>query len=158
MLLFATWNIGTIVDDFGDPTGDGFVYTTLEGTFSNSATSNSTAVVRISARFTFDPYPREQWDFEIHDYNWDNPTESFYDNSVATIKIKEESGKVSTFIRKNSELAHNWNTLFDVDGKNFTEMLRRNNILKVNISIERCKYNFTIDCSDFNDVYDGREE
>ncbi|MCM1439495.1 MAG: hypothetical protein NC131_09905 [Roseburia sp.] len=43
-----TWQIGNYVDEFGEPTGRKYVYTTIEGgTFSNSATQNSqlTAIV-----------------------------------------------------------------------------------------------------------------
>ncbi len=43
-----TWQIGNYVNEFGEPTGHKYVYTTIEGaTFSNSATQNSqlTAIV-----------------------------------------------------------------------------------------------------------------
>ncbi len=43
-----TWQIGSYVDEFGEPTGHKYVYSSVEsGTFSNSATQNSklTAIV-----------------------------------------------------------------------------------------------------------------
>ena len=151
---YAEWKIGTIVDDFGDPTGESFIYSLVEGTFSNSATSNSKAMIRVLAEVDVSPYPTVHWRFEIHDYNWDNPTESFYDDSSATIKIKEDNGSITTFINNNSKYFHDWNSLGLADGNTFTQMLKRNNVLKVNISIERYKYNFTIDCSDFKSVFE----
>lgn len=150
---FASWQIGTVVDDFGDTTGEGFVYSLTEGTFSNSATSKSTAYIRVLASFISDPYPKERWTFEIHDYNWDNPIERFYDNSLAIIKIKEDDGTVTTFTRKNSEGVYIWNSLEVSDGYAFTEMLERNSTLKISISIENYRYNFTLDCRDFYSVY-----
>lgn len=154
LFIYADWQIGTIVDDFGDPTGEGFVYTLVEGTFSNSATSNSKACVRVLANFESSPYPTVYWIIEPHTYNWDNPVEDFYDDSSATIKIKEENGSITTFINNNSKYYHNWNSLGVDDGKILTELLKRNKVLKVSISIESYKYNFTIDCSDFNNVFE----
>lgn len=153
--LFAEWSIGAIVDDFGDPTDEGFVYTIEEGSFSNSATSNSKSIIRIVSEFIIDPYPCERWVLEIHNYNWDNPVDDFYDDSRAVIKIKEEDGSVVTFTKDNSKYIHAWNYLNAQDGYLFTKILRRNNFVKVNVSIEGYKYNFVIDCTDFSDVFDS---
>lgn len=152
--LFAKWSVGQIVDDFDDPTGEEFVYLLTEGTFSNTATSNSKSCVRVLSQFVTTPYPSERWTFEVHDYNWDNPVDDYYDDSTATIKIKEDNGNVVTFTKSNSEYSHSWNTLKPADGYRFTQMLKDNNSLKVSISIEKSKYVFTIDCSDFNDIFD----
>lgn len=154
MSLFAKWSVGQVVDDFDDPTGEEFVYTLIEGTFANSATSNSKACIRVLTKFSANPYPEESWEFEIHDYNWDNPVDDYYDDSSATIKIKDDNGKVTTFKKSNSEYAHTWNILNSSDGHKFTQLLKDNNSLKVNITIENSKYVFTIDCRDFTDMYD----
>lgn len=75
--LFAEWQIGNVVDDFGDPTGEKFVYTIVDGTFSNSATTSSSCSIRILAKYTVTPFPKEQWVFEIHEYGFDNPVNNF---------------------------------------------------------------------------------
>lgn len=154
MSLFAKWSIGQVVDDFDDPTGEEFIYTITEGTFANSATTNSKACIRVSAEFSANPYPEETWTFEIHDYNWDNPINDYYDDSSATIKIKDSNEKVTTFTKSNSEIAHTWNTLKENDGYKFTQLLKDNDSLKVSIAIENSRYVFTIDSSDFNEVFD----
>ena len=59
------WKIGDYVDDFGDPTGEHYVYQNIIGSFSNSATSNSSLKVfvkvyrfqdRIHVDFKYDEY------------------------------------------------------------------------------------------------------
>ncbi len=46
---FGTWELSHYVDEFRNPTGENFIRTTVYGTFSNSATTNSdlTAVVQV---------------------------------------------------------------------------------------------------------------
>jgi hypothetical protein len=151
--LFATWLVGDVVDDFGDPTGDSYIYTLTEGTVSNLDTTQSKAYVKVLARFSAVPKPRATWTFEVHDYSWDNPVKGFFDASGATIKIKEDDGTVQTTYSTNSSVLHDWNTLSVVAGNYFTVMLSSNQNLKVSISIENTKYSFAIDCTGFWDTF-----
>lgn len=48
------WGIGDYVDDFGDPTGDQFVYQVINGTFSNTATAGS--ILRVTLKFSKSRY------------------------------------------------------------------------------------------------------
>lgn len=48
------WGIGNYVDDFGDPTGDQFVYQVINGTFSNTATAGS--ILRVTLNFSKSQY------------------------------------------------------------------------------------------------------
>ena len=44
---YGDWLVGNYVDDFGDPTGETYIYTVSTGTFSNTATSGSDLTVGI---------------------------------------------------------------------------------------------------------------
>ena len=44
---FGIWKIGNYVDEFKEPTGRGFVYTEVNGTFSNSATTDANLLARL---------------------------------------------------------------------------------------------------------------
>lgn len=93
--LFAEWQIGDFIDDFGDITGEHFLYCMAEGTFSNSATSNSPCIVRVVANLNnvyLVPYV-SKFEFEIHEYNNDNPVQEFYEDSKSIIRIKDDLGK-----------------------------------------------------------------
>lgn len=151
--LFATWRVGDIVDDFDDPTGDHFVYSTLEGTFSNTATSSSKTDIRLCQEFVKDTVPAVRWIFEIHNYNWDNPVENFYSDSTATIKIKADDGTVTTFSKSNSKYGTYWNIIAGKDARTLTKLLISNKTLKFSITIEKTKYSFTVDCSGYSEVF-----
>lgn len=151
--LSATWNIGEVVDDFGDPTGEGFLYSLTNGTFGNSATSNSTSPMRVYIDFNDSSMPTAVVVFEPHAYDWDNPVEDFYDSSVATIKFKDDAGNVTSITSSNSKYGHNWNRLGGQDAIKVINLFLKNKTIKVSIKIESYSYNFTIDCSDFASAY-----
>lgn len=142
--LFAEWNTGNIVDDFGDPTGKKFVYTTVDGTFSNSATTSSPCSVRIIAKYEVNPFASENWAFEIHNYGFDNPVNTFSSDSEGTIKIKDELKEISTFKTSNNKYENCWNKLNGNYSSKFTKLVKNNNNLKVAVSCESTRYNFSI--------------
>jgi len=143
--LFAEWKIGNVVDDFGDPTGEKFVYTIVDGTFSNSATTSSPCSVRILAQYKGVPFPQEEWVFEIHEYGFDNPINNFYPSSEASIKFKDDLGKVYSYDTKNSKYATNlWNTLAGPRAIEITNLIASNQRIKVAVSCETTRYNFEI--------------
>lgn len=151
--LSATWNVGNIVDDFDDPTGEHFVYATVEGTFSNTATTSSKTVIRLCQEFVKDTAPAVRWILEIHNYNWDNPVEDFYSDSTATIKIKADDGTITTFSKSNSKYGTYWNIIAGQDARTLTKLLSSNKVLKFSITIEKTKYSFTVDCSGYSEVF-----
>ena len=67
------WEIGAHVDDFGEPTGERFVYSNVLGVFGNSATANSTLRVHITSSYedslccvclAFDEYNDGTYEYE----------------------------------------------------------------------------------------------
>lgn len=155
-LLFASWQIGNYVDDFGDNTGEHFAYTWIDGNFSNSATSNSNCRVRIIGNINAQNNGLTHmvtWEFEIHEYG-NNPPNGFYSDSSAVIRVKDDAGKVYTFKTSNTEYFKNWNCLTGQDAITFYNLITSNKNIKVAISIENTKYNFTIGCSDAKPILD----
>lgn len=149
--LFAEWQIGDFIDDFGDTTGEHFLYCMAEGTFSNSATSNSPCIVRVVANLNnvyLVPYV-SKFEFEIHEYNNDNPVQEFYEDSKSIIRIKDDLGKTTSYTESNSKYSNNWNVLYNNDMESFYQQLVSNNLIKVAISCEGTKYNFSIPSDGF---------
>lgn len=152
--LFAEWKIGNVVDDFGDPTGEKFVYTIVEGTFSNSATASSPCSIRVLAQFSVTPFPEEEWIFEIHEYGFDNPVNNFSSSSEANIKLKDDSGKIYSYDTQNYKYANHWNRLRYNNAKQLTELLANNNKIKVAVSCGSTRYNFEVPADGANEVID----
>lgn len=155
--LFAEWKIGNIVDDFGDPTGEKFVYTIVDGTFSNSATTSSPCSVRVLSQYEATPFPKEEWVFEIHEYGFDNPVNTFRSDSEGTIKIKDELNKVHSFPASNNKYDNKWNKLFGTNAKAFTDLVRNNNRIKVAIACDSTRYNFEIPTNEASDIISSVE-
>ncbi len=150
--IFATWETGVVVDEFGDPTGDYFLYYKSNGTFSNSATSSSTCVYRIYPVIEVKPdVAIVRWEFDIHNYDWSNPI--INGSGVPRYRIKDDAGNTYTFGKKYTS-ATPWNALYNEQSESFTELLSSNQKLKVVIYIDNTTYNLTIDCSDFNSAYE----
>ena len=151
-VVFASWSLGDYVDDFGDETGEHFIFTTTEGIFSNSATSNSTSPMRIIVEIS-GAIPQAYIEFQPHAYGWNNPVEEFYNNSTAVFKFKDDSGNITTINTSNSEYAHNWNLISSEDAVKIINLFRNNKTVKISIKIESFSFNYTIDCSDFMRAY-----
>lgn len=150
----AAWSIGNDVDEFGDPTGSQYIYSYVEGTFSDTSTLSSKCYVMARLDFSTNPYPTPFISFEIHEYNLDNPMNVFYPDSCSTISIKEESGDVSQFYGKNYLIEEPlWGILDGEDSLSIIRMMARNNKLKFSVSIENTKYIFTLDCKGFLDLF-----
>ena len=150
---FCNLEKGYYVDDFGDSTGEEFCYYIAHGTFSNSATRNSSSPVRISLNSYGINQSQARIVFEPHDYDWDNPVNDYYNNSIAWIKFKDEKGDVTTITKSNSKYGHNWNIITGIDAIKICDLFLNNKTVKCSIKIERSSYNFTIDCSNFREVF-----
>ncbi|MEE0989811.1 MAG: hypothetical protein UIC45_00625 [Paludibacteraceae bacterium] len=79
----GNWEIGHYVDKFGDYTGDKFIYTRINGYFSNSATSNSKleVIIKIS-KYEEDNY---YYEFKYDEYA-DGVEDKYYGGYPAKIK------------------------------------------------------------------------
>lgn len=76
-----TWQMGQYVDDFGDPTGNSFLYTEAEGTFSNTAASDAALLVKIR-------YNKSSDSIELELMEYKEKSAVFYTNSDITLKFK----------------------------------------------------------------------
>lgn len=151
--LFATWNIGNFVDEFEDPTGEHFLFTTVWGTFNNSVTKKSDSPLRVMFYLSDGVFPEPVIQFEPHTYGWGYSVDEFYDDSTATIKLKDDDGIVYSFHTQNTEEQHSWNCLTGKDALEVFGLLKNNNTLKIYISIESYTFNYSLDCSDFEGIY-----
>ncbi len=80
-----SWNLVTIVDDFGDPTGESVIQLKTVGKFSNSATSDS------NCKYIIRSYPKV---ILIDIYPYDNDVkESFTSATQQVLKVKSPDGK-----------------------------------------------------------------
>lgn len=79
----GNWEIGHYVDKFGDYTGEKFIYTRINGYFSNSATSNSKleVIIKIS-KYEEDNY---YYEFKYDEYA-DGVEDKYYGGYPAKIK------------------------------------------------------------------------
>ena len=74
-----SWHIGQYVDDFGDPTGENYIYTICSGTFSNLATNDSELTV-------YAYYKSNSFSLRLLEYN---STSAIYsEQSKITLKFK----------------------------------------------------------------------
>jgi hypothetical protein len=154
--LFAEFNLGIIVDEFGDPTGENFLYTSSLGSYIDANMIESECYVRTTV---------DVWDlngglylgftFETHENEWSNPTRKAKVDSDATIKVKDEDGVVYSFSTSNSKYSTDtWNELTGKDALQFYELLINNKLLKVIIYYDALKYQFSIDCPNFESIFD----
>lgn len=147
---FASWEIGKVMDEFGDPTGESFIYYLTNGTFSNSATSSSDCYVRVHPEFEYKPFAQiNSWTFDIHNYNWDQPLISY--SGTPIYRVKDDSGMIYSFGKKYTAYTP-WNCLFSNEAKDFTELLKNNENLKLVAYIGNTTYRFNIDCSNFSEI------
>lgn len=143
--LFAKWKIGNVVDAFGDPTGEKFVYTIVDGDFSNSATKSSPCSVRVLAQFEVTHFPLEEWVFEVHEYGFDNPINNFGTSIGANMLFKDDLGKIYTYHTSNFKNATNyWNTITGPEASEITKLFSNNQKINVSIFCESTRYKFEI--------------
>lgn len=146
--IFSGWNLGDYVDDFGDPTGSKYIFTDSIGTFSNTATSESSSAIRIIID-VLDTPPSAVLVFEPHDYDWNNPVKEFSTSSTARFKFKDEAGNVTTI--SNVNRVGYWNYISGQDAIKIINLFQRNKTIKLVISIESYSYSYALDCSNFSE-------
>lgn len=91
----GNWEMGFYVDEFGDVTTKGYIAQSLMGTFSNSATQNSSLRVRLFINngniTTNDPW------FRFYEYNRNLPLRGVYDSNPMSCKFKNSNGDIYNF-------------------------------------------------------------
>ncbi len=84
----SMWKMGQYVDDFGDPTGDSFLHTEIDGTFSNTAATDAALFVKIRYDLNADSIAIELLEYK-------EKSAVYYANSVITLKFKVD-GEIYT--------------------------------------------------------------
>ncbi|MBT1705289.1 hypothetical protein [Chryseosolibacter indicus] len=82
------WQIGRLVDEFGDATGESYVYSVVRGSHENSAVTNSDVYVKSFIQ-------GESLYFEVFNTSM-SMKETFPDSEFGTIKIKFPNGDVKS--------------------------------------------------------------
>ena len=92
------WKIVEMTDDFGDPTGEYYVQSILEGTFSNTSTTDEQLKVvvfhnckRISGEYDID------WAFQLFEYGDNKATYTSSDSKVLKIKVDGEVHEIDLY-------------------------------------------------------------
>lgn len=105
------WAIEYYVDEFGDHTTDGFISTTIDGTFSNSATTNSplrvkividSSLVLINLYEYADSTPvkgEEYMEFSVKDSKGTIYNITTYNDDYGNNTVRSSDGKSETIIR-----------------------------------------------------------
>ena len=138
------WKIKYFVDDFGEPTKEGYIATTIAGTFSNNLTQNSKLGV------VFIIGSSEIIDIKIYEYDGDNP------------KILQSETSYKVLVKDSEEEVHTLKAYHDYDRLSFSNaeskklynILLKGGTIKFNIVASNkfesraTEYNFTIDNAD----------
>ena len=90
------WSVGHYVDEFGEPTKEGYISNTdyIEGTFSNTATQNSNLNV------TFLITNSSKISFQLFEYAKNNPVKA-YSTDTYKVMIQDKDGKRYNLIAEN---------------------------------------------------------
>ena len=90
----SIWKVKYYVDDFGDYTNEGYISTFLNGTFSNSATTNSD----LGVRFIID----KQVALKLYEYNRNHPVSGKISTQSYRIMIKHNGKRLPIYKGSNS--------------------------------------------------------
>ncbi len=145
----SIWTTEYFVDDFGDPTNDGYINTFLEGKFSNSATTNSSLGVKFIIT-------NEKVSIKLYEYNRNHAVSGQIATKSYDIALKHNGTRVKSFYGNNySDRV----TLEDKDSKRLISLFKKGG--NFNFKIEEVGrytssiYKFEIpNASGFNEEWD----
>ena len=138
------WEVAYFVDDFGEPTKDGYIRTEIKGTFSNDLTQNS----KLGVRFIITD--AEIIDMKFYQYNGNSPTVLYVETSYRLL-VKDSKEKVHTLMAYHN---HDRLSLTPMESLKLYQILLQGGAIKFNIvssndfSNRDTEYNFTIDNAD----------
>lgn len=144
------WQLGEFVDDFGDRTGDKFIGTTIDGTFSNSATSNSYLHVRLLVT-------KDNAGIFLHEYERSGPPQKFIGSG--TVMLRNSNNE--TISLRSTRTWNDSGGILIINGfvrSNFTELrdFLMKSVGEVRVVIRNeysSVYNFTVDATGFTAEY-----
>ena len=157
------WEIDYYVDDFGDPTDDAYIRGVFSGTFSNTATSNSSLTVVVF----YDP-DEAAFSFRLLEYDRVRATYSGSEEDAIAFKFKTPDGTVHE--GSLAGIAPNGDLYLYGGNDTDTAITRMINAALIKITLDdggevRCiaefsnsKYTFTVDGNGFRDCLAELEE
>ncbi len=141
-----SWKVKNYVDEFNDPTDEKYISYVGVGTFSNTATTDSTLV--LSVLYDGSLYVK------LYEYGSSLVTNSYSHSVEYTVMVKDEDGQKSeyegTMYSDSGDRVKIW-------GSELIEKFKSNKTLKfhiVNNDRPTTTYDFTIDTSGFKEVYE----
>lgn len=140
------WTVDSFVDEFGESEGDKYVQTTTNGSFSNSATSNSYLMVKLLVT-------RKNAGIFLHEYRDNEPAQKFI--GTGKIRLKNQEGKDVT-VYSFSAWGQEGGLLIDGDNyKKFKDfILNSTGTIKAVIYDDYSSvYNLSFDVSGFSNHY-----
>lgn len=144
----SAWDLGEYVDDYGDKTGEKYIYTMAEGNFSNSATTNSGLTVQVLAK-------KGKVQLYFYEYN----SSLAKDDEAMDLKIKDENGEEYKFGLWVGSNGCGYISSYRQGNKDdkFLELLMNNKSLKCSSKMGEytvSTYRFVIDCTGFKKMYE----
>ena len=152
--LSAAWETGRTEGDLFYPEGNGFVSTTVAGTYSSSSSvQSSVAMVKITEVIETYYFPYVSWELDIHPGSLNFPMKEYNEDSTAVIRITAEDGSETIINTSNRFYGTYWNCIFTEDARLLTRVMLAHTKLAFEISIEGDTYRFTVDCSDYDRAF-----
>jgi hypothetical protein len=140
------WSVGYYVDDFGEPTKNGYIRNTslIRGTFSNTATQDSPLNVKFLISNSRDI------SIQLYEYAGNNPVKAYSSDSY-TVYVQDKNGKrLKLWATNYSERL----SLNKSDSRKLHTMLLKGGNIKFRIKeidTPTTQYNFTISNADWYD-------
>lgn len=140
-IVYNQWEATEVTDEFGDPTGETVTSAFFEGTFSNSATTNSELAVRVIDY-------GELIVLKLYEYKSTPDAKMCYDGCFGNITVKRASGAIETY----RTYAPKGGGLYYDTKDDFMELFRNNSGETIKIVVHEnnfsdygsSKYSFTI--------------
>jgi len=147
--LNRPWKLGTFSDNFGDKTNEKYIETQVDGSFSNSATSDSYLFAEVLLK-------KNGAGIFLHEYNKSGASEKFIGN--AQVQMKNSDGK-KLVINTSKEWNHSGGILIENfisnEFSNFKSFIKnsKGEIKVVIFDDYSSVYQFTIDATGFAEEF-----
>lgn len=157
----SPWTVKNYLDEFDRPIEDAkYLQAFFEGTFSNSATSNSELTVSMTvSRDAINDNDYDCVDIKLFEYDSHKVTNYYSKTKYYTVMILEENENV---INTEGSMFSKGDAIFFMEDHNKNDLInamKNNNtlIFKITEDDGMGKYLFTVDCTGFADMFDSLE-
>lgn len=155
----SPWKISYYVDDFGRETESCFIYGETQGTFSNSATSNSKLVVSflIDRYLDYNDEISDSVQIILFEYG-SNAVNNFYsEGKIYDIQVLEENDNVvyeEGWLGSKGDRIYVWG---DKDQNSIINAIKNNDTLTFRIDEQDgfSSYIFDVDCTGFKELFES---